>query len=83
MTSTEASKLYDAQLCYILDFFLGLYGLFITAMFIKEKVGQSKRSLLKLITLCFFMCTTISLDISFKTFVFLMNFKHIFFRLFV
>lgn len=30
--------MYDPQLCYILDGFLGLYGLIITGMFIKEKV---------------------------------------------
>ncbi|XP_039998351.1 T-cell surface glycoprotein CD3 zeta chain-like isoform X2 [Xiphias gladius] len=34
--------LYDPQLCYILDGFLGLYGLFITAMFIKEKFFKPK-----------------------------------------
>uniref|UniRef100_A0A3B4XUG3 T-cell surface glycoprotein CD3 zeta chain n=1 Tax=Seriola lalandi dorsalis TaxID=1841481 RepID=A0A3B4XUG3_SERLL len=32
----EAMPLYDPQLCYILDGFLGLYGLIITGMFIKE-----------------------------------------------
>lgn len=36
---------YDPKLCYILDCFLGLYGLVITGMFIKEKVGQSKHTL--------------------------------------
>uniref|UniRef100_A0A3B3UL38 T-cell surface glycoprotein CD3 zeta chain n=1 Tax=Poecilia latipinna TaxID=48699 RepID=A0A3B3UL38_9TELE len=33
------SPIADPQLCYILDGFLGLYGLIITGMFIKEKVG--------------------------------------------
>ncbi|XP_029986360.1 T-cell surface glycoprotein CD3 zeta chain, partial [Sphaeramia orbicularis] len=33
---------YDPLLCYILDGFLGVYGLFITAMFIKEKFFKSK-----------------------------------------
>ncbi|KAM9835786.1 T-cell surface glycoprotein CD3 zeta chain [Aulostomus maculatus] len=33
----EALTMYDPQLCYILDGFLGLYGLVITGMFIKEK----------------------------------------------
>ena len=32
-------ELYDPRLCYILDYILGLYGLIITGMFIKEKVG--------------------------------------------
>lgn len=39
LISTEAMDLYDPQLCYILDGFLGIYGLIITGMFIKEKVG--------------------------------------------
>uniref|UniRef100_A0A3Q0RU35 T-cell receptor T3 zeta chain n=1 Tax=Amphilophus citrinellus TaxID=61819 RepID=A0A3Q0RU35_AMPCI len=34
-----ALNMYDPQLCYILDGFLGVYGLIITGMFIKEKVG--------------------------------------------
>ncbi|XP_077439021.1 T-cell surface glycoprotein CD3 zeta chain isoform X2 [Vanacampus margaritifer] len=34
--------LYDPMLCYILDGFLGLYGLVITAMFIKEKFFKTK-----------------------------------------
>uniref|UniRef100_A0A3Q4HZR6 T-cell receptor T3 zeta chain n=1 Tax=Neolamprologus brichardi TaxID=32507 RepID=A0A3Q4HZR6_NEOBR len=34
----EAMNMYDPQLCYILDGFLGIYGLIITGMFIKEKV---------------------------------------------
>lgn len=38
MTPTEALAMYSPQLCYILDGFLGLYGLIITAMFINEKV---------------------------------------------
>ncbi|XP_028255653.1 T-cell surface glycoprotein CD3 zeta chain-like [Parambassis ranga] len=33
---------YDPRLCYILDGFLGLYGLIITGMFIKEKFFRSK-----------------------------------------
>uniref|UniRef100_A0A3Q3ICQ9 Uncharacterized protein n=1 Tax=Monopterus albus TaxID=43700 RepID=A0A3Q3ICQ9_MONAL len=33
----QALALNDPQLCYILDGFLGLYGLIITGMFIKEK----------------------------------------------
>ncbi|XP_077460104.1 T-cell surface glycoprotein CD3 zeta chain isoform X3 [Stigmatopora argus] len=35
--------LYDPRLCYILDGFLGLYGLIITAMFIKEKGARGQR----------------------------------------
>nr|XP_057908386.1 T-cell surface glycoprotein CD3 zeta chain [Doryrhamphus excisus] len=38
----EAVTLYDPWLCYILDGFLGLYGLVITAMFIKEKFFKTK-----------------------------------------
>ncbi|XP_018522665.1 LOW QUALITY PROTEIN: T-cell surface glycoprotein CD3 zeta chain [Lates calcarifer] len=38
----EALALYDPQLCYVLDGFLGLYGLIITGMFIKEKFFRSK-----------------------------------------
>ncbi|XP_070786598.1 T-cell surface glycoprotein CD3 zeta chain-like [Enoplosus armatus] len=38
----EAVTLYDPQLCYILDGFLGLYGLIITGMFIKEKFFKTK-----------------------------------------
>ncbi|XP_034411594.1 T-cell surface glycoprotein CD3 zeta chain-like [Cyclopterus lumpus] len=34
--------MYSPQLCYILDGFLGLYGLIITAMFIKEKFFRTK-----------------------------------------
>uniref|UniRef100_A0A3Q0RTZ5 T-cell receptor T3 zeta chain n=1 Tax=Amphilophus citrinellus TaxID=61819 RepID=A0A3Q0RTZ5_AMPCI len=37
--SETALNMYDPQLCYILDGFLGVYGLIITGMFIKEKVG--------------------------------------------
>uniref|UniRef100_A0A8C5DGT6 T-cell surface glycoprotein CD3 zeta chain n=1 Tax=Gouania willdenowi TaxID=441366 RepID=A0A8C5DGT6_GOUWI len=33
---------YDPKLCYILDGFLGIYGLFITGMFIKEKVSLTQ-----------------------------------------
>uniref|UniRef100_A0A8C6SQ62 T-cell surface glycoprotein CD3 zeta chain n=1 Tax=Neogobius melanostomus TaxID=47308 RepID=A0A8C6SQ62_9GOBI len=32
---------YNPKLCFILDGFLGLYGLFITAMFVREKVQSS------------------------------------------
>ncbi|KAM6957988.1 T-cell surface glycoprotein CD3 zeta chain [Tautogolabrus adspersus] len=39
----EAMSLYDPELCYILDGFLGLYGLVITGMFIREK-ALGKRS---------------------------------------
>ncbi|XP_068586758.1 T-cell surface glycoprotein CD3 zeta chain-like [Cebidichthys violaceus] len=38
----EAVMMYSPQLCYILDGFLGLYGLIITAMFIKEKFFTTK-----------------------------------------
>ncbi|XP_054479676.1 T-cell surface glycoprotein CD3 zeta chain-like [Anoplopoma fimbria] len=38
----EAVAMYSPQLCYILDGFLGLYGLIITAMFIKEKFFTTK-----------------------------------------
>ncbi|XP_022619710.1 T-cell surface glycoprotein CD3 zeta chain-like [Seriola dumerili] len=38
----EAMPLYDPQLCYILDGFLGLYGLIITGMFIKERFFKTK-----------------------------------------
>ncbi|XP_068446858.1 T-cell surface glycoprotein CD3 zeta chain-like [Clinocottus analis] len=38
----EAVSLYSPQLCFILDGFLGLYGLVITAMFIKEKFFRTK-----------------------------------------
>ncbi|XP_059184065.1 T-cell surface glycoprotein CD3 zeta chain [Centropristis striata] len=37
-----ATQVYDPQLCYILDGFLGLYGLIITGMFIKEKFFTTK-----------------------------------------
>uniref|UniRef100_A0AAX7W2G7 T-cell surface glycoprotein CD3 zeta chain n=1 Tax=Astatotilapia calliptera TaxID=8154 RepID=A0AAX7W2G7_ASTCA len=37
VSPAEAMNMYDPQLCYILDGFLGIYGLIITAMFIKEK----------------------------------------------
>lgn len=39
----EAMMLNDPRLCYILDVFLGLYGLVITGMLIREKVGLFKR----------------------------------------
>ncbi|TMS01030.1 T-cell surface glycoprotein CD3 zeta chain [Larimichthys crocea] len=38
----EALAFYDPQLCYILDGFLGLYGLVITGMFIKEKFFRTR-----------------------------------------
>nr|AIC33825.1 CD3 zeta chain-like protein [Lutjanus sanguineus] len=38
----EAMAMYDPHLCYVLDGFLGLYGLVITGMFIKEKFFKSK-----------------------------------------
>lgn len=38
----DAVTLYDPQLCYILDGFLGLYGLIITGMFINEKFFRTK-----------------------------------------
>ncbi|KAM9334305.1 T-cell surface glycoprotein CD3 zeta chain [Symphorus nematophorus] len=38
----EAMTMYDPQLCYLLDGFLGLYGLVITGMFIKEKFFKTK-----------------------------------------
>ncbi|KAK5621323.1 hypothetical protein CRENBAI_009932 [Crenichthys baileyi] len=42
LTSTEALNIADPQLCYVLDGFLGLYGLIITGMFIKEKFFKTK-----------------------------------------
>ncbi|XP_054881999.1 T-cell surface glycoprotein CD3 zeta chain-like, partial [Poeciliopsis prolifica] len=42
LTSTEALSITDPQLCYILDGFLGLYGLIMTGMFIKEKFFRTK-----------------------------------------
>ncbi|XP_041834396.1 T-cell surface glycoprotein CD3 zeta chain-like [Melanotaenia boesemani] len=42
LPSAEALHMYDPQLCYILDGFLGLYGLIITGMFIKEKFFKTK-----------------------------------------
>ncbi|XP_051799018.1 T-cell surface glycoprotein CD3 zeta chain-like isoform X2 [Acanthochromis polyacanthus] len=39
---TEALKFYDPELCFILDGFLGLYGLVITGMFIKERFFRTK-----------------------------------------
>ncbi|XP_076580034.1 protein CREG1 isoform X2 [Chaetodon auriga] len=38
----EVVKMYDPQMCYILDGFLALYGLIITGMFIKEKFFKGK-----------------------------------------
>ncbi|KAM8905374.1 T-cell surface glycoprotein CD3 zeta chain [Spinachia spinachia] len=40
--AAEAIAMYSPQLCYILDGFLGLYGLIITAMFINEKFFKAK-----------------------------------------
>uniref|UniRef100_A0A8C6MC62 T-cell surface glycoprotein CD3 zeta chain n=1 Tax=Nothobranchius furzeri TaxID=105023 RepID=A0A8C6MC62_NOTFU len=37
--TAEAMNISDPRLCYILDGFLGLYGLIVTGMFIKEKVS--------------------------------------------
>ncbi|KAF3688305.1 T-cell surface glycoprotein CD3 zeta chain T-cell receptor T3 zeta chain Precursor [Channa argus] len=37
LTPTEAMAMYEPQLCYLLDGFLGLYGIIITGMFIREK----------------------------------------------
>lgn len=34
--------MYDPKLCFILDGFLGLYGVFITAMFLREKFFRPK-----------------------------------------
>ncbi|XP_008396436.1 T-cell surface glycoprotein CD3 zeta chain [Poecilia reticulata] len=42
LPSAEALNISDPQLCYILDGFLGLYGLIITGMFIKEKFFRTK-----------------------------------------
>ncbi|MED6263303.1 hypothetical protein CHARACLAT_003277 [Characodon lateralis] len=42
LPSAEALSIADPQLCYILDGFLGLYGLIITGMFIKEKFFKTK-----------------------------------------
>ncbi|XP_038153721.1 T-cell surface glycoprotein CD3 zeta chain-like [Cyprinodon tularosa] len=42
LPSAEALSISDPQLCYILDGFLGLYGLIITGMFIKEKFFRTK-----------------------------------------
>ncbi|KAM6893553.1 T-cell surface glycoprotein CD3 zeta chain [Xenentodon cancila] len=42
LTSTEALAFTDPRLCYILDCFLGLYGLVITGMFIREKFFKTK-----------------------------------------
>nr|WIM36837.1 cd3 zeta [Ogcocephalus cubifrons] len=41
-TPAEAVRLYDPEMCFILDGFLGLYGLIITGMFIKEKFFKPK-----------------------------------------
>ncbi|XP_072235681.1 T-cell surface glycoprotein CD3 zeta chain-like [Leuresthes tenuis] len=40
--SAEAFHMYDPRLCYMLDGFLGLYGLIITGMFIKERFFKTK-----------------------------------------
>lgn len=42
LPSAEAMDITDPHLCYILDGFLGLYGLIITGMFIKEKFFRTK-----------------------------------------
>ncbi|XP_024144994.1 T-cell surface glycoprotein CD3 zeta chain isoform X2 [Oryzias melastigma] len=42
LPGAEATMLTDPRLCYILDGFLGLYGLIITGMFIKEKFFRPK-----------------------------------------
>ncbi|XP_026157152.1 T-cell surface glycoprotein CD3 zeta chain [Mastacembelus armatus] len=43
LPSAEASMSLDSpQLCYVLDGFLGLYGLVITGMFIREKFFKTK-----------------------------------------
>ncbi|XP_071760432.1 T-cell surface glycoprotein CD3 zeta chain [Centroberyx gerrardi] len=40
---TEAlMQIYDPKLCYILDGFLALYGLFITGLFVREKFFKTK-----------------------------------------
>ncbi|CAF95788.1 unnamed protein product [Tetraodon nigroviridis] len=38
-----AMTLYDPRVCYILDIFLGVYGLVITGMFIREKFFRSQK----------------------------------------
>ncbi|XP_041638056.1 T-cell surface glycoprotein CD3 zeta chain-like [Cheilinus undulatus] len=38
----EGMTIYSPQMCYLLDGFLGLYGLVITAMFIREKFFRGK-----------------------------------------
>ncbi|XP_038589383.1 T-cell surface glycoprotein CD3 zeta chain-like [Micropterus salmoides] len=38
----EALSPYDPRMCYLLDGFLGLYGLIITGMFIREKFFRPK-----------------------------------------
>ncbi|KAF7207100.1 T-cell surface glycoprotein CD3 zeta chain [Nothobranchius furzeri] len=42
LPSAEAMNISDPRLCYILDGFLGLYGLIVTGMFIKEKFFRTK-----------------------------------------
>ncbi|XP_068165735.1 T-cell surface glycoprotein CD3 zeta chain-like [Antennarius striatus] len=42
LTPAEAMKLYNPSLCFILDGFLGLYAIIITALFIKEKIFRSR-----------------------------------------
>uniref|UniRef100_A0A3Q2QZA9 T-cell surface glycoprotein CD3 zeta chain n=1 Tax=Fundulus heteroclitus TaxID=8078 RepID=A0A3Q2QZA9_FUNHE len=39
---SAAAGIEDPQLCYVLDGFLGLYGLIITGMFIREKFFKTK-----------------------------------------
>ncbi|XP_020792232.1 T-cell surface glycoprotein CD3 zeta chain-like isoform X2 [Boleophthalmus pectinirostris] len=40
--SADALTLYDPKLCFILDGVLAVYGLFITAMFVREKFFRGK-----------------------------------------
>ncbi|XP_061572238.1 T-cell surface glycoprotein CD3 zeta chain-like [Cololabis saira] len=43
LPSTEAAlHLSDPRLCYLLDCFLGLYGLVVTGMFLREKFFKTK-----------------------------------------
>ncbi|KAM9766604.1 T-cell surface glycoprotein CD3 zeta chain [Menidia menidia] len=42
LPSAGALQMYDPQLCYLLDGLLGLYGLLITGMFLREKFFKAK-----------------------------------------
>ncbi|XP_034034719.1 T-cell surface glycoprotein CD3 zeta chain-like [Thalassophryne amazonica] len=42
LTPAEAMMVYDPQMCFILDGVLGLYGLIVTGMFIKERFFTTK-----------------------------------------